>query len=367
MTRIILLSFFVSIFYSGSGQNRLLDNPEVLEEINSCLSNIYNFRFEKARVCLDKVEKYTPNHPANSFLKAFLMYWEYYPLVPGHEKEEEFLAYMEDCIESSEDWVSKEESELEAIFFDLFSRAFYVMYWADNGKPGKVFPHLNVMYRHAMEGFGLKEKFNEFYFTTGLYNYYVEAYPEKHPAYKPVVMLFRDGNKPLGLNQLEYCSENAVFLRVEATFFLSLLHLNYEEDLEKASSYAARLYREFPANTYYAGKYLEILLYNKKYFFAPVILNKLKSWEDPFSQMQYYLYKGYYEEKANKNYSLAAENYNRALEISEQFKDFTNPYNAIAFMGLGRLEQRKGNFSKSNRFYRKARNASSYDYILEDR
>lgn len=367
MIRIFIITFLAFIFHPGKGQNRLLDNPEILDEIRTCISNTYNFRFDKAKNSLQKVREYTPNHPATGFLEAFIIYWEYYPLIPGHEKEEEFLAIMENCIKSSEKWVITEEGELEAIFFDLFSRAFYVMYWADNGKPGKVFPHLNILYKHTMEGFELKEEFNEFYFTTGLYNYYVEAYPEKHPAYKPVVMLFREGNKPAGLRQMEYCSENSIFLRVEATFFLSLLHLNYEENLDRASEYAAKLYREFPDNTFYVGKYLEILLYNQKYFFAPIILEKLQNWEDPFSRMQYYLYKGYYLEKAKKDYSGARKSYLRALELSEQFKEFTDSYNAIAYMGLGRLHQRKGESSKANRYFRQAKNASSYDYILEDR
>ncbi|MGC9344098.1 MAG: hypothetical protein ACP5E3_15450, partial [Bacteroidales bacterium] len=168
--------------------------------------------------------------PAINFLKSFILYWEYYPLVPGHPKEKEFIQLMEDCIRTSEDWVTRESQEMEAIFFDLFSRAFYIMFWADNGKPGKVFPHLNTLYKHTMQGFDLKESFNEFYFTTGLYNFYIEAYPEKHPSYKPVVLFFKGGNKPEGLKQLEYCAENAVFLRVEARFFLALLYLNYKKD-----------------------------------------------------------------------------------------------------------------------------------------
>jgi hypothetical protein len=367
MNRIIIICFLLISIQQVDAQNRLLDNQAILDVARDCLSNTYNYKFQEAKENLAIIEKYTEEHPVSSFLKAFIIYWEYYPLVPGHEKEEEFLYLMETCMEISESWVKKEETELEAIFFDLFSRAFYVMYFADNGKPGKVFPHLNTMYRHAMEGFELMEKFNEFYFTTGLYNYYVEAYPQKHPAYKPVVLLFRDGDMPLGLKQLEYCSENAVFLRVEAKFFLALLHLNYEKDLNKASEYAAELYREFPNNSYYAGKYLEILLVNKKYFFAPLILNKLKNWGDPFSLMQYHLYSAYYEEKVNKNYKKAKDDFERALELSEQYKDFTNPYNAIAYMGLGRYYNRNGNQSLANRYFRQANNASSYDYILEDR
>jgi tetratricopeptide (TPR) repeat protein len=180
-------------------------------------------------------------------------------------------------------------------------------------------------------------------------------------------MLFKSGDRKLGIEQLAYCAENAVFLRVEAKFFLSLLYLNYESDLSSASEHAAKLYREFPMNSYYVGKYLEILLYNKKFFIAPVIIEKLKNWKDPFSQMQYYLYHAYYLEKSEKNFEKAKDEYMKALEISEQFGYYTRPYNAVAYMGLSRFYSRKGNASLANRFFRQAKSCTSYAYILADR
>lgn len=367
MKKTLIILVLVLIALQGSGQKRLLENPGILSDIEDCISATYNCNFPVAHNIILDVEKNIPDHPVVDFLKSFILYWEYYPITPGHKKEDEFVDHMENCIRKSEAWVKREPEELEAIFFDLFSRAFYVMFWADNGKPGKVFPHLNVLYQRTMQGFDLKEEFSEFYFTTGLYNYYIKAYPEKHPAYKPIVIFFREGNQEKGLEQLEYCSNNAIFLKVEAKFFLSLIYLNYEKDLEIASSYAADLYREFPQNSFYTGKYLEILLFNRKYFFAPVLLKNLENREDPFSRMQFHLYHAYYLEKYEKRLEEARNEYNSALEISEQFGDFTEIYNAIAFMGLGRYYENKGDHSRANHYFRQAKNASSYDYILEDR
>lgn len=366
-SRIFFILLFIFTFSMADAQKRLLENETILFEIKKCLSSTYNYTFGDARTALVNIEQYSPGHPAVQFLKAFILYWENYPLIPGHPKEASFLKELEDCIRNSEAWVKNEPEELEAIFFDLFSRAFYVMYWADNGKPGKVFPHINTLYHHTMQGFDRKDDFTEFYFTTGLYNFYVEAYPEKHPAYKPVVAFFKKGDRTAGIDQLKYCADNSVFLRVEARFFLSLLHLNYETDLETASMHAAQLYKEFPNNSFYAGKYLEILLANKKFFFAPLILEKLKSWQEPFSQMQYYLYHAYYLEKVEKDKEKAKKEYNTALEISEKFGEYTRHYNAIAYMGLGRYYNSTGNSSLANRFFRKAKSLTSYDYILDDR
>lgn len=364
-TVITFILFFY--FFSSNGQKRLLDNPDILPEVKKCLSYTYNFDFQNAKKMLEEIEEYTPSHPAVNFLKSLILYWEYYPIVPGHPREIEFVDLLENCIRQSEDWVKRDSKELEAIFFDLFSRAFYVMYWADNGKPGKVFPHINILYQHTMEGFDLKDVFNEFYFTTGLYNYYIIAYPEKHPVYKPFIIFFKEGNMPEGLKQLQYCAENAVFLRVEAKFFLTLLYLNYEKDFGKASEYAAELYREYPENSFYTGKYLEILMFNRKYFLTPVLLNKLKNKDTPFSQMQYHLYNGYFLEKSKKDIEAAKKEYEKALELSKQFKDFTDGYNSIAWMGLSRYYKKKGEISLSNRYFRYAKDGTGYEFILEDR
>ncbi|MFW5644753.1 MAG: hypothetical protein ACOCZL_02460 [Bacteroidota bacterium] len=367
MKKHILFLLLISSFYTTNAQKRLLDNEKILESAHQCITASYSYKFDLAREALSEIEDYTPDHPVVLFLKGFILYWEHYPIIPGHPREAEFLTYMEDCIKISEQWVKKSERELEAIFFDSFSRAFFAMYWTDNGKTSKVFPHLNTLYKHTMEGFELKNEFNEFYFTTGLYNYYIEAYPQKHPAFKPVVILFQKGNREKGLKQLEYCAENAIFLRVEAKLFLSLIYLNYEIDFKRASEYAAELYREFPNNSFYTGKYLEILLFHDKYFLAPVLLNHLKKWKDPFSQMQYHLYHGMYLEKSEKKYEKARAEYQKALTLSESFGVFGGAYRAIAYMGLGRYHKIKGKHSRASKFFRMAKNETQYEYIYTDR
>ncbi len=347
-------------------QKNILENENLTGEIREGILAIYNYRFEQSGQMIRDLENYSPDHPAVPFLKALELYWKYFPITDDHPKAPGFIELMEQSIVSAEKMADLYEDNLEAIFFDMFSRAFLAMFWADNGSPGKVFPHLNRMYRHAMEGFELKDEFVEFYFSTGLYNYYIEAYPEKHPAYKPVAALFQDGDREAGLQQLEYCAKNAVFLKVEARFFLALLYLNYEQNLDKASELLAGLYRQFPQNPFYAGKYLEVLLFNKKYFFAPVILKRLKEWDDPYANFQYHLFNAYYLEKSEKKYEDAYREYEKALKLSEKYDDFTRSANGIAYMGLGRYYARKGNNSRANSYFRKAKNATSYEYVISD-
>lgn len=344
-----------------------MKDSSILVAVKEVMDAGYSLEIEKAQEGLTAIRNYSPDHPAVSFLEAFLIYWEYFPLYPDHDKADEFIYLMEDCIVKSENWLDKEDEEMEAIFFDLFGRAFFIMFWADNGKSGKVFPHINKLYRHTLEGFELMHLFNEFYFTSGLYNYYIESYADKHPVYKPFVKLFKKGSIEEGLDQLKFCSENSIFLRVEARLFLTLLNLNYENNLDSASIYASQLYREYPNNPYYAGKYLEILLLNEKFFFAPVILKHLKNADGNFAKMQFNLFSAVYLEKKERKLEEAIDLYEEALISSRSFGSFTNQYSAIALMGLGRVNEIYGNNSKAKSYFKEAKKYTSYEYLLEDR
>ena len=170
-----------------------LNRPGLLEKVNTGLNHTYNFAFEDARKIQQELLRATPDHPAPVFLEALILYWEHFPLLPEDQASDRFVQLMEQCVQMAETLIEQEETYLEGIFFDLFGRAFQAMFWADNGKSGKLVPDLRTMYKRTKEGFGLKEDFVEFYFSTGLYNYYIEAYPEAHPVYKPLLSFMQKG------------------------------------------------------------------------------------------------------------------------------------------------------------------------------
>jgi len=360
-----LLLFCLSI--NTSCQIRLLESNDVLDEIKRSLSHLYNYQFTEARSSLSLIRDKADGHPSIPFLEALIIYWENYPMTIDNPDTPEFLLRVEEAYNSAGQLLKTDPDDLEGIFFDLFGKAFYVMFWADNGKPGKVLPYLSVMYKQTIAGFTLKESFNEFYFTTGLYNYYITAYPEKHPSYKPIAMLFRKGDKEEGLRQLEYCAENAVFLRVEARFFLSFIYLSYENNVRKASEYASMLYREFPGNSFYTGLYAQILMLDNKFPLAEVLIKNLDKKDNNFSSMQAFVLRGIYLEKYKKDYEAAFSEYQKGLELSQKYGPLTKDYTALSLMGIGRYYKRNANLSAASGYYKMAKNTCSYDYIITDK
>jgi tetratricopeptide (TPR) repeat protein len=306
----------------------------------------------------------TPEHPAPPFLEALIIYWEHFPLRPDDPVSERFVYLMDQSVEMAAELIKNQDTYLEGIFFDLFGRAFKAMFWADNGKSGKVVSDLGPMYRQVKEGMELKDEFVEFYFSTGLYNYYIEAYPEAHPVYKPLIAFMQNGDRQHGLVQLNYAIDHTVFLKVEAMLFMSIIQLQYEQDLKTAALYAGRLHSDYPRNTYYQGHLITILLHLNRFGTVQEVLSSMKDQEDRWTELVRTLAESYMAEKQWNNDVQAGRGYQKLLDLADSFGPIADAYSAMAYMGLSRIYEKMGDESEARKFSRKASKHTSYPFIL---
>ena len=242
----------------------LINDTSALDQVRIGINQVYNCDFDAAENTLVYLRKSYPSHPVSSFFEGLIYYWKFYPLIPGNPGAAEFEDVMEETWQRSR-LLKEDGNETEGVFFELMSRAFIVMYYADNGHSSKAISHLGKIYRDIMASFELQEEFNEFFFITGLYNYYREAYPEAHPVYKPAAMFFRKGDKTRGLEMLRFAAEETNFMRVESALFLSLIYINFEKKVDSAVWFSSQLYQDFPGNGYFLSKYAETLLIDHQY------------------------------------------------------------------------------------------------------
>jgi len=360
----LLLGFLSPVFLSA--QVSYLERPDLLGKVEECLQFTYNFSFKEARELQRELAAATPQHPAPLFLDALIIYWDHFPLVPEDQASGQFEELMNRTVEMAKEMQEAEDTYLEGVFFDLFGRAFKAMFWADNGRASKLIPDLAPMYRQTKEGFELKEQFEEFYFSTGLYNYYIEAYPEAHPVYKPFLAFMQKGDKKLGLQQLNHAVNHSIYLKVESILFMSLIQLKYEKDLSTASLYAERLHREYPNNIYYQGHLVTVLLYLSRYDKAKEIISFMKHQHDDYSEMIRSMASAFFAEKMDENSRRAERDYKSTIEYATGFGPFADQYAAIGYMGLSRLELKSGDEKKSAEYARKAARLTSYPFILEN-
>jgi hypothetical protein len=366
MSKIIagLICFGLS-WTAAISQISYLDRPDLLDRVEKCLDLTYGFSFTKAKRQQLILSNLTPDHPAPPFLDALIIYWKNYPLTPEKKESEKFLALMEKCVQMAKDYTDNDHTYLEGVFFDLFGRAFQAMFWTDNGKPFKVVPDLGTMYQNTKEGFQMKDEFVEFYFSTGLYNYYIEAYPEAHPVYKPLVSFMQEGDKQLGLEQLENAINHSIYLKVESYLFMALIQLNYENNLNSALLYISRLHHKYPRNTYYKGLLLTILLHQDNYAEARKILVSVNAEEGDYSAMVKTMGKAFLSEKFIRDDLQAKKGYLKTLELADSFGPIADMYKAIGYMGLSRISEREGIQHQAKKYARMASNHTDYRFITQ--
>ena len=85
-------------------------------------------------------------------------------------------------------------------------------------------------------------------FGQGIYNYFAEVIPERHPVVRPVMFFLADGDRQLGLQQLEEVAREGRYARAEALYFLAQIHRLFEGDDRAALPYLVELHEMYPGN-----------------------------------------------------------------------------------------------------------------------
>jgi tetratricopeptide (TPR) repeat protein len=358
----MLILFVCWFFFQPVLGVDLLHDTKTLDQVRIGLKQVYNCDFDSAENTLLYLRESYPSHPVTSFFEGLIYYWKDYPLIPGNPGAIEFEEVMEETWQRSE-LLKENGNEVEGVFFELMSRAFIVMYYADNGQSSRAISHLGKIYRDIMAGFDLQEQFNEFFFITGLYNYYREAYPEAHPVYKPAAIFFRKGDKTRGIEMLKLAAEQTDFMRVEAALFLSLIYLNFENKIDSAVWYASQLHQDYPGNGYFLSEYAEMLLVDKQYEAALDPILHLMS-IDEYNKMKGTIFMGIYLEKKLNDPEKAKVYYEEGLRLAEAFDERANDIKAYAFAGLSRYFLAKGDNKQAKAYHRSAKNATGHAYVF---
>ncbi len=349
-------------------QVRIFDNQDIMDQIRNGIDHVYNYDFPGADSVFRQVERKTPGHPVNPFLRGFLIYWETTPLTPFEPRSADFVVEMEETLRICEAMTDLDEEDIEGIFFDLAAHALLLLYYADNGDSRSVLSLVIPAYRRLKQGFYLDQKFAEFRFFTGVYNYYREVYPIIHPVYKPVSVFFPPGDKDVGWEMLLWIKDNSVFLRAEALYFLSHIAMSMQDDPDLSLTFTEEVLEIFYNNNFFRIRHL--LALNSAGYYTEIkkqvqILQK-KTTTDRFASMACLIFGGIVQEKLEQNDKAAEQSYLEGLKIADQYGIRVDNYSALAHFGLSRIYEREGDKKLARKHWKEAKSKAKYDYILKD-
>jgi len=337
MSRFAIVTTAISLFIGTSCWSQESD----LDLVKQGMDLIYNFEFKQAQPIINQLEASSSSSSVTSLMKALQLFWEFYPIQHHQEQLDTYYQYLEQAYERSTDQLENQPNNPEALFLAMASQGLLAESYAETGRSFKAVGAAKKAYGYLKRGMDKMDRFDEFYVSTGLYNYYREYYPDAYPIYKPFMSFFMKGNKSLGIKQLETASRNASIAHVIAGYYLSYIYMRYEYIPKHALDQGYSLHQEYPNNDLFTAIYLESLIINQRFKEAAPLARKLQRNSNPFIKVYGELFTAIIQEKDHQNVKHAERLYHKSLELIDSHEMNQPHLEALAFLGLGRIYRQK--------------------------
>ena len=362
MKQILFISLFL-IFFKIDAQ--ILNDATTRQQISQGLDKMYSYDFKESAEIFQKIKAKYPTHPVFYTLMAIQTELQYLPLKDYPAQQKIYLAYLNQSRNLAEAMLDKDEDDIEASFFELATLGYLAAYNADNQEFMKAVGVAKKAYSHLKRGLTLTDKQPEFLYSSGIYNYYRVEYPETHPIIKSVIWMFSDGNKKLGLQQLDLATRKTIFVKNEATFYAGYVYTKYESNFAKALTYNNILIEKYPDNILYQMQRTEFLTAVGRYDDADNYANKILKQKGIMFQCAGTIFKGLIAEKSQKDDKTAEVLFQKAVKMPFDER-FTKDYHALAYLGLARIAKRAGETDTMKEYAKKALKIAEYKSTLAE-
>ncbi len=353
-----LLVFVISISNSVS-QESIIEDSVLINRMNRTIDLIYNFEFDIAYLEIDTLENQLGDHPANHLLRSMILYWKDRPFKEDTDPYLEYQNELETAIELANPFQENEDLHGEGEFYILAGYGLLTDFYNGVGHRMKAIGSAKKAYNSLKEGFELKEKFPDFYFSSGVYNYYREKFPELHPFYKTFMWVFVNGDMELGLEQLKMASKEGIFTQREALIYLFHIYLRYENNPELALPYSKTLVNRFPGNYRFRCLFIENMIYNNSDSISGDMIDSLINHDDIFFQLAGNLFSGLISEKKGK-FEAARYYLKIAYKKYEEMGRDDLHYLSLIYTGMARLAIDKEDNEKARKYYKLALKTDPY-------
>ncbi|WP_420149336.1 tetratricopeptide repeat protein [Spirosoma sp.] len=346
-------------------QAQVIQDPVAQQLILKALDDIYSMEFPQADAQIRQLQARYPQHPVALILRATQLDIQNLPLAENKAATAQFIQVVNQAMELSKRMIDKNEDDPEAVFFMLTCHSYMASLYHNQGESLKAVSESKRAYSFLRDGFKLMDKNPDFYFTSGLYNYYVERYPIDHPIVRPFMFFFADGDIALGIKQMDVATHKAMFMRPVANYYLSHILMKHESNPTRAVGYMKYLVDKYPNNPLFAMTYAEALLLAGRYVEARPAVQRLKQMPNKLVPLAFNTFSGMLAELADKNDREAAEFYQTALKQPSN-EAYTQEYQAFAYAGLARIAARSDNRNQAKMYYKKVLAVGEYKSLIRE-
>jgi hypothetical protein len=163
------------------------------------------------------------------------------------------------------------------------------------------------------------------------------------------------------MQELRTAFRTSIFLKAEASTFLSSNYKYFESDYINASYYSRLIFRDYPGNIIYRINCIEDLLLIQKYDEARKLILSASP-DNRYYQGQIMILNAILAEK-NENLHQAEKDYRNGIEIISEFRNYGDQYKAYAYFGLSRISASRNDSHNQRVFRRRALDLTDFDHV----
>jgi tetratricopeptide (TPR) repeat protein len=209
---------------------------------------IYNLRFVEAERHFQAVIETEPENPLGYFFHAMVAWWRVLVDLDDESHDEAFYKALQECVDVCDRRLEQDPMDFDAILFKGGAIGFRGRLRGDRGQ------YLKAA-RDGLRCLPLLEKSRELeptnkdiLFGQAIYHYFAEVMPKEHRIIRPIMVFLPDGDRELGLQQLDQVAREGIYARTEAAYFLAQIYRMFEKDSRQALPYFDELYTRYPDN-----------------------------------------------------------------------------------------------------------------------
>lgn len=346
----------------------LLLDESIKNELSGAVSNLYNFKYERAERQFRSLKRRYPEHPMAYFMMGLSQWWKIVPTnISTTQYDRAFFAYMDTTITKSEALMAKNRNNYEAAFFLAAAHGFAARLHSERSNWRKATIHSKRALDYVEKAKSANGLSPEFLFGEGLYNYYAPWISEHYPLLRPILLFFPDGNKPLGLNQLREVANYGFYTGPEAKIFLMKILASEENNPFEAYMVSRELAYAYPDNGYLQRFYARMAFVTGSLPEAEKIsldildkINRKMPGYEAISGRYAAYFLGYINE-SRKKYDLARQYFNQTIEFARQSNDLKSGYALHSYLHLARISHQQKDVKQAKEYYKIVKDLADKD------
>ena len=218
------------------------------QRIQHGIDLIYNLRFAAADSYFTAVIAADPDNPLGYFFRAMVAWWQILIDLENRTHDEVFYQRIKECIAVCDRRLDRDELDFDAVLFKAGSIGFRGRLHGDRGQYLKA-ARDGIRCLPLLDKSRQMEPTNkDILFGQGIYNYFAQVIPQRHPVVRPVMWLLPDGDREQGIYQLRQVTREGLYARAEAAYFLVQIYRVFEDDDAQALPHLEELYGRYPDN-----------------------------------------------------------------------------------------------------------------------